>query len=77
MNDAPKFPLGSLQSESDVPAMPWNAYCPKHGKVFNWVEVAHGADYPHNGRYCQKCYVENVLVPNCGKLTDVPSDGRG
>jgi hypothetical protein len=53
---------------------PWHAYCPKHGKVFNWIEVAHDPGYPHNGRYCQKCYVENVLVPNCGKLSDVSSE---
>lgn len=63
-----------LQVNTDLPTVtiePWHAYCPKHGKVFNWVEVEHEPDYQHNGHYCQKCYVENVLARHCGRLSDV------
>lgn len=43
--------------------------CSTHGEVTNWIQVAQEDGYPHNGFYCQKCYVENVIVPNCKRLT--------
>ena len=47
--------------------------CPVHGDVTEWVEVHYGDGYEHDGKYCQKCYVENVLVPNC-KMLEEKSD---
>jgi hypothetical protein len=41
-------------------------HCEKHGEQENYILVEHGGD--NDGYFCQKCYVENVILPNCKKL---------
>ncbi len=52
---------------------PRHAFCAKHGKVTESVTVMMEPGYEHNGAFCLKCYTENVIVPNCQRLTDKPS----
>ena len=65
--------LGGLRTDAHIAILSTEWLCPKHGEVTNWILVEYGPGYQHNGRYCQKCYVENVIVPNCERLSDVPS----
>jgi len=41
-------------------------HCPKHDNVSDVINVQQGTD--NDGVYCQICYVENVIIPNCQKV---------
>ena len=39
--------------------------CPIHGRV-NWISIHEGKFKGKN--YCEQCYIENVIVPNCKEV---------
>jgi len=42
--------------------------CPVHGETVAWMTFG---DYDPGKAYCQKCYWDNVIKPNCQLLEEI------